>query len=276
GAHGPDGLTEQLGEAAGALDPLGAILAERQLQQLGGHLRAVARQRQLGPHMLEHGGHRAVGRKRRLALEHLIEDAAERIDVGAVIEVGPVALLRGHVLGGAEHLAGAGQLHGVDAAGDAEVEDLDDGADADGLDEDVVGLEVAVEDAVLVGLAEALGDLLGELERLQLGHLALLEPLAQALPGEQLHHHIGPAVLALAVLEHADGGGVPELGGDLELAAEADDELAVSEALAADQLDGDAAVDAVVVGLEHRSEERRVEKEWGSRGSQKTAYEIFT
>ncbi len=73
------------------------------------------------------------------------------------------------------------------------------------------------------------GDLLGELQRLQLGDLALLEPLAQAGAGEQLHHHVRPAVLALAVLEHADGGGWRSWAVTSSSPAEADDELAVGE-----------------------------------------------
>jgi hypothetical protein len=249
GAHGAEGLAEQFGEPTGGLDALLAVLAEGQLQQLDGRGRGVARGRDLGPHVLEHRGHRALGRERRLALEHLVEDAAERVDVGAVVEVGAVALLGAHVLRGAEHLAGPGQLHGVEAAGDAEVEDFNDGGDADGLDEDVVGLEVAVEDAVLVRLAEALGDLPRELQALELGDAALLEPLGQALAGQQLHDHVRAAVVGLAVLVHADRRRVAQLRGDLELAAEPDDELGVGQALAPDQLDRDLAIDLGVVGL---------------------------
>ena len=166
-----------------------------------------------------------------------------------MVEVGPVALLRAHVLRRAEHLARARQLQGIDAAGDAEVEDLDDRGDADGLDEDVVGLEVAVKNAVLVRLAEALGDLARELEGLELGHAALLEPLGEALPGQQLHHHVRPAIFRLAVLVHADRRRVAQLRGHLELAAEAGHELGVRQALAAHQLDRHLTVDLGVVGL---------------------------
>ena len=106
-----------------------------------------------------------------------------------------------------------------------------------------------MKDAVLVRLAEALGDLTRELEGLELGHAALLEPLGQALPGQQLHHHVRAAILGLAVLVHANGRRVAQLRGDLELAPEAGHELGVLQALAPHQLDRDLAIDLRVVGL---------------------------
>ena len=98
-------------------------------------------------------------------------------------------------------------------------------------------------DLVLVGLREALGDLFGVLQRLDLGDPPALEPLREALAGEQLHHHVGATIVGLTVLVDADRRRVPELGGDLDLAAEAGDELLVGEALAAHQLDRDVAID---------------------------------
>ena len=55
-------------------------------------------------------------------------------------------------------------------------------------DEEVLGLEVAVDDPFLVSGGEALGDLEGVVDGLRLGERTGVELLAQRLPFEKLHH----------------------------------------------------------------------------------------
>ena len=120
---------------------------------------------------LEHVG----GREGRLAGGQLVEDHAQREDVAG--ERGRLAadLLRGQIarraeealarLGEAElgRLVGAERAEPAEPAGQAEVEDLHDLLVAD---HHVLGLEVAVHDAGLVGGRHARGDLAGDREQL--------------------------------------------------------------------------------------------------------------
>src|SRR5207248_10070803 len=83
-----------------------------------------------------------------------VEADPEREDVGAAVDGRPFDLLRGHVVGRAEELAGRGQVAARGDLGDAEVGDL--GAVA--VDEDDVRrLHVAVDDPLGVREVDGLG-----------------------------------------------------------------------------------------------------------------------
>jgi hypothetical protein len=122
--------------------------------------------------------------------EHLVEHAPEREDVRAVVHALAAYLLRRHVSDGPQPSA---RLRGLDHRGrlrrfreapgcdqlrDPEVEDLDVAVPGD---EDVGGLEVAVDDPLLVGSGESLGDLGPDLDRLARGERSGLQPLPQGL-----------------------------------------------------------------------------------------------
>ena len=88
----------------------------------------------------------------------LVEDDAERVDVGPQVDVAAVAagLLRAHVRErplDRSHRAHHRRHVGIRDAREAEVEDLGAGVG----DEDVRRLQVAVDDAALVGVADAPG-----------------------------------------------------------------------------------------------------------------------
>ena len=128
----------------------------------------------------EHVAHGVAGEERP-AGEHLVEQDAEGPDVGALVDRLAARLLRAHVGGGAEDEPGRGPGVGegrrlrrvaarpaartVAAPGlrETEVEDLDL---ALRRQLHVRGLQVAVDDALLVGLLQGLGDLLREADRL--------------------------------------------------------------------------------------------------------------
>ena len=97
-----------------------------------------------------------VGLERDLAGEHLVEDDPERVDVGLRGDLVAERLLGRDVVGRAEHAAGGGQALRLERAGDAEVGDL--GA-ALVVDQDVLRLDVAVDEAVLVRALERPADL---------------------------------------------------------------------------------------------------------------------
>jgi len=84
--------------------------------------------------------------------QDLVGDDAEAVQVGAFV----LGSLRSQIGRCAEKGGGAGDSGEIESFGDAEVRDL---GDTVGADEDVGGLEVAVDDACGVSVRETLGDL---------------------------------------------------------------------------------------------------------------------
>jgi hypothetical protein len=134
-------------------------------------------------------------------------------------------LLGGHVADGAEHgsrarpriavLADGPRLlvrEGFDALelGQAEVEDLDA---AVASQEEVLGFEVSVDDAAVVGGGEAARHLASVVDGLARGQRRAVDPVAQCLPVEQLRDHVGRALVRPYVVDGDDVGMVERAGG---------------------------------------------------------------
>ena len=190
-----------------------------------------------------------LGLERHVARQHLVEEDAERPDVRA--RVGPLAAqLFGRKIDGRadDH---ADLRHGLAGlgAGDAEIQQLDLPARGD---LDVVRLDVAVDDAVLVDVFEGLADFLEHVERLVERELA---QLADAL-GERLAVHVlhDDAGLALALDEVVERGDVRVLEARLD-ARLVEEALDGAEAVARvrQRLDRHHAVDLRVDGPIHLS-----------------------
>ena len=153
---------EGLGKLGAGGESVGGQLLQRALNR-GVHVlrhgaaehgdRADLFRHQLGDDRL-----RGVADVRRLAGEHFIKHGGERIDVGASVDHAIAGRLLGrHVLRRAERQSGLGDppAAGIrDGQRDAEVGD--DRLPV--LEQDVLGLEVAVDDAVTVGVVERIGD----------------------------------------------------------------------------------------------------------------------
>ena len=128
-------------------------------------------------------------RKRTPAGNHLVEDEAERKDVGPRVGRQPAHLFRRHVADGPHDRA-----DGSDRTGDigrrghlpreAEIENLDATV---ARDEEVLGLDVSMDDALFVGCCETARDLHGECDGAANRKGATREPAPQGLPLEQLH-----------------------------------------------------------------------------------------
>src|SRR5207302_8689068 len=112
-----------------------------------------------------------AARERELAGGQLIEDAAEREEIASSVEFLAARLFRRHVGDGADGGAGAGEQESFGIAesraveagmmfgeklGETKIEDFDGAAFGD---ENVGGLDVAMEDALFVGGVESVGEL---------------------------------------------------------------------------------------------------------------------
>src|SRR5207302_10241176 len=105
--------------------------------------------------------------------EHLVQDDSERIDVGAAVRALAGRLLRTHVLWGPDYHSLGRELGGrrLRSLGDPEIGDVHA---ARRVDEDVVGLDVAVDDAAPVRVGERVGDLARDTRRVADRQAALL------------------------------------------------------------------------------------------------------
>jgi hypothetical protein len=148
---------------------------------------------------------RLLGGERQAPGERAIQDHAQGPDVAAPVDVLLAAhLLRAHVLGRAEKLPGFGAV--ADARRgvlrDAEVEHLDDLVVVGAREEQVVGLQIAMNDARLVGLAQGLRGLGEDARGLGHGDATLTtEALGEVFPVQELHHQVGRAFVH-AVVDH--------------------------------------------------------------------------
>ncbi len=195
-------------------------------------------------HQLERGVGPDVGRP---PGEGLVEHHAERPDVGAEIDaLAPLGLLRGHVVGRAEHAARARQRRVIGPVqrhrlGDTEIDDLEDDPAVLELGEEQVGrLDVAVEDAGLVRPDEPEAGLPDEAHA-ELGRelAAALQELLEVLPLEELHGHVDEARRRVgAGVEDVDDVGRLEGAGEPRLPLEALDHLVVAGHLGTDDLEG--------------------------------------
>jgi len=191
GREGRHPLRERRDELAGrARPPLRFLLQGREQRRLG-------RLRQLG-----HQGARRLGRARdvrhqdrlhgqpaegRHAGQQLVGDHAQAVDVGGGSRRQTLALLRAHVERRADGVR-AGQLRVVpgEQLGEAEVGDLDAAAG----EQDVGGLEVAVDDSRRVRRVDRRRDLGEQLERRRRRERALAtQPVGEVAAVGELHDH---------------------------------------------------------------------------------------
>ena len=199
-----------------------------------------------GGEVLDGNRHRIVSVEGQAAGEHLVEHHAGGVDIAAVVGVVPLGLLRGDIVGGADGLVGG--MGAVGEAGDAEVRYLHCPIPED---HDVLGLDIPVDDAPAVGVAEPLHDLSDEMEGLRPVQPA--PPLHILLKGNtvnELHDDIVHIPAAAHVVD-SDNVGVGEHGDSLGLVVEPAAELRVIAEILLQHFDGDQAVEPVALGFKH-------------------------
>ena len=177
-------------------------------------------------------------------------------------------LLRGHVPGRAEDRARRSRVDGRDLApagvlledgaelGQAEVEDLHPAVPGE---EEVLGLQVAVNDALLVRRGEAARDLDREVDRFPERQRPRGEALAQCLALEQLEDEVGRVALETDV-EHREDVGVVERSRRSGLVREAAHPHGVGLSVGGDHLDRDFAANPRVAGAVDLARAPRAER----------------
>ena len=205
--------------------------------------------------------------ERLLSRQELVEDETEAELVGAEVHRAASRLLRGHVARGADDdprrrlrqgLREVARGGGAERLGEAEVEDLH-GAVA--RDHEVLGLQVAVNQARLVRRREPLRHLAQQLEGLPDGKEAARGDMPERLALDELH---GEERLAPRLADLEDRDDVPMVQGRRRagLADEAPKVLGVGEEVGPEHLDRDLAPEPLVAGpvdLSHAAGPEEVE-----------------
>ncbi len=252
-----DGAEERVGHLARAPEALFGHAGERALEP------AIDRRRQAGTKRARRRKHALFDRDAEAAEclaperhppgEHPVSDDADRPEIRAEVDVlGTEELLRAHVVRRADHAAGRGQAEALvvlTLLGDPEVEHLHEGLAVDVDQEHVVRLDVAVDDAEAVRLAERARRLDEDLGRvLQAERADALDPLAELLAFEELHHDVRDLLAGQAVVEDLNDVRALDLGCGGGLAAEAGDGRGRLDELGRHELDGDLGVERGVLG----------------------------
>ena len=250
-----DGEPDGVGEVEPAREARRRFLRETTVDHLRQPARHAGRDRREGRRGLGDvpRQHRiAIGRlERQPARQRVVADHPQRVDVAARIHAEPARLLRAHVVGRADHLPGPGRAGAATDPGDAEVRHQ--GAARGGVQQDVVGLHVAVHYAALVRMRQRPRDLAQHpcaLLRRQRSMFA--DALPQRLAVHVRHrekHHVG----ALVDGEDGDDVGVGELRRRPGLTEEAPARDRVARLRRVQQLDGDRAIEPQLARQKHHA-----------------------
>ena len=233
-------------ELVGGREPVHRVLREgtqdHSVEGAGDRgVQLARRPRALGD-LLEGHRDRGVGIERHPSRERLVEHHADRVDVRPGRDRQPLSLLGRQVLRRSEHRPGLGDLRGA-GAGDPEV-----GHPCSPLrvDQNVLRLQVAVDDAVLVRVLHARQHLADDLDCL--GHReTALDQVLERRPLHVLHRdEVGP--VECPTVEHPDHVRVLQPGGARSLAAEALDELLVLCEPRVQELERDTPVEQRILG----------------------------
>lgn len=182
--------------------------------------------------------------------EHLKQDDAQGVDVAATID-GLVAmhLLRTHVSRRADNAAPRKGGRGLGNLDNAEVGQ--EGV-AIVVEENVAGLEVAVDNASLVGMVQRRADAIQDMSCLGDGKRPFLQPVGQGAATHVAHHQIWLPVIFAEVIYWHDGG-VFQCGNGPGFALKPAAEGGVVQEFAGQHFDGHIAPKHGVVGQENGS-----------------------
>src|ERR1700722_6200920 len=197
-----------------------------------------------------HGGQRGGAGKRQLAGEHLVENDAHGIEIGAAIAALALHLLWRNIVGRAQHGGEVGVCKAArrSVAGNAEIDELDV---VIFIDHDVLGLQVAMNNALRVDVIESLENLNSDSNGAVLWKAAFVENLAQQAARAPLHNHVNAGVFLSA--EDAHDVGMIEAFADVRFALEAVGENGIGFHVGVGDLQGGYAAVSRIGGAEDRS-----------------------
>ncbi len=195
-------------------------------------------------------GDRVVRLKREAAGQHLVQHHADGIQIRLFIRKVAARLLGGDIMDGADGLVGHGPRFVAGEARNAEIRDLD-GAVLQ--QHDVLRLDVAVDDALAVGMLQGAQNLDGEVDGfLPFDDFLLVEVFLQGNAVDILFDDILDSVAEAHVVD-LDDVGVGEDCDRLGFVAEAAEELLVSGKFILQDFDGHRpVVDGIVGTVHHR------------------------
>ena len=154
-------VAQRFGEGFAGGKALSGILREaaiHRLRQCAWHSgRHGGGRRGCDGEVLRHDGRGVRPLERQLPRQHVVADDAERIEVAAAVHRLAARLLGAHEVGRAEHLAHPRAAARLRQAGDPEIGD--EGAARPLLEQDVLGLDVAMHHALRVRIRQSPGDL---------------------------------------------------------------------------------------------------------------------
>ena len=181
------------------------------------------------------------------ARQHLIEHHACTVDIAALVKALALGLLRRDVMNAAQCFLRQG-LIGIGKAGDTEVGYLHRAVTEH---HDILRLNIAVDNATGMGVAQTAHDVGDEVQRLAPVHMiAALHILLEGNAIQQLHDDILDALRRGHVVNRHNIG-VAQLGNCQRLVAEAAAELGILCQIALQNLYSDQAVQAMTLGLIH-------------------------
>ncbi len=261
----PFQLCNRLLELCGRADPLARIPRQALPQQ---HIPGTRKRRRVAAGLgwfvsqpLERRKHLGAAFKGVPAGEHLEENQTQGIDIAGRRELAALNLLRRHVLRGSEDgLSAARQgvvAGGAGAHSQSKVRNHGSGACVIvRLEEDIRGLQIAVDDAGLVGGRQCIRHRMQNRQRLlRIERTALPEYRGECSALQQLHadeEQIGLSPMARRVTEEivdATDIGMGDTPGELHLAPKAVHGLGKAKNLRPDGLDGDPGLELLILDL---------------------------
>jgi hypothetical protein len=222
-----------------ALEAIIGLFREQAIEQVLQRGQFVRQRRQRFGDVHDADRERILGAVRRVADEHFVQHDAETVEIGAAVDRAAARLFGTHVVRRADDRAGAGHAQrGFVRARDAEI-----GEDGRAVfaQQDVVGLDVAVDDAFFLRIGKRRGDLARDAQR-QRGR-ERRAVAGQHLAAADVFHRDVMQVAGVADVMDAHDVAVMQLGGDARFAQEAFAEVRIDEQRRRHHLERDFAVD---------------------------------